>query len=155
MEGYGPRQAVLRLDDFKSLEPEVVTIFIGWNALFSEGEALGPGVPLASGSICCGLRASPSRKPRSRCEESAVAMKQYERAKHPDPEAPEIARLAGYRPPFLGHVERLVREMKGAGARVVLLTLPGLYRTDQTPSAKALQMGTCHPTRPIRTCSRA
>ena len=46
VEGYGPRQAVLRLDDFKSLEPEVVTIFIGWNALFSEGEALGPGLPL-------------------------------------------------------------------------------------------------------------
>jgi len=146
VEGYGPRQAVLRLDEFKSLDPEVATIFLGWNALFSEGEALGPGVPLGEPLYLFRVARLAFEKAEIAVRgHQRAAMRQYERAKYPDPAAPEIARLAGYRPPFLADVERLTREMKGAGARVVLLTLPGLYRSDQAPSAKALQIGHLPP----------
>ena len=36
---------------------------------------------------------------------------------------------------------RIIESMEAAGSRVVILTLPGLYTTDRTPSPRALDIG--------------
>src|SRR5262249_41768604 len=36
VEGYGPANALPVLDDLEPLRPEIVTVYIGWTALFSE-----------------------------------------------------------------------------------------------------------------------
>jgi GDSL-like Lipase/Acylhydrolase family len=40
--GYFPRNALARADEFAALAPDVVVIYIGWNALFSDRKTLQP-----------------------------------------------------------------------------------------------------------------
>jgi lysophospholipase L1-like esterase len=141
VEGYGPWNVLQRMDDFKALRPDLATLYIGWNALYGEtflDDISGARRYLYSARLA-GLAYGRATRlvgdPRSR------ALQDYERPRRPDPQAPEIRALDDYTPSFLGDIERIGEALQAAGSRVVLLTLPGLYATDEAPSPRALEVG--------------
>jgi len=141
VEGYSPADVVGRLDELRQLRPEMTTLFIGWNALYREPyleDATGIRRYLHSARLL--QRAFEAARARLG-DRRRVAIEAYERRKRPDPVAAEIALLEGYVPSFLPDVVRIVESMQAAGSRVVILTLPGLYSTDEAPSPRALEVG--------------
>jgi lysophospholipase L1-like esterase len=147
VEGYGPRHVLARLEEFKRLRPALTILYIGWNALYAEhayfdAQSVRPSTDLADhlASIRLARRAA-SALMRGRRAPGEDALANYLRAKRPDPQDPLLNVLRDYTPTFLGDVERIAVEMRDAGSVVVLATLPGLYRTDEPPSARALAIG--------------
>jgi lysophospholipase L1-like esterase len=147
VEGYAPRHVLARLEEFKRLRPAVTILYIGWNALYAEhaffeahsvGPAADPTGHLAG--IRLARRAALALM-RGRLASSEEALATYLRAKRPDAQDPVLRLLHDYTPSFLGDVERISVELRDAGSIVVLVTLPGLYRTGEPPSARALAVG--------------
>ncbi|MGA8761303.1 MAG: GDSL-type esterase/lipase family protein [Candidatus Sulfotelmatobacter sp.] len=132
VEGYSPTQVLARINEFKALRPEITTIYIGWNALFSD-DALPGGFHYYTWMLL--------ERSYERLFPYRAALESYQRPKHPNRNDPKLVQLEGYVPPFLKDVQQIVREMKGAGSKVVLITLPGLFATQEEPSARALQIG--------------
>jgi lysophospholipase L1-like esterase len=145
VEGYAPANVLARLDEFRSLQPQMTTLYIGWNALFTErylDEARGLRRHLASARLAAqawGLLRARFVDPHG------AAIAAYERPKHPDRAAPELQLLDDYTPSFLPDVVRIVEEVRSAGSEVVILTLPGLYSVDREPSSRALEIGHLPP----------
>lgn len=141
VEGYGPWNVLQRMDDFRALRPDLATLYIGWNALYGEtflDDISGARRYLYSARLA-GL--AYSRATRLAGNARSRALQDYERPRHPDRLAPEIQALDEYTPSFLDQIERIVEALQAAGSRVVLLTLPGLYATDEPPSPRALEVG--------------
>ncbi|HEX7243401.1 MAG TPA: SGNH/GDSL hydrolase family protein, partial [Longimicrobiaceae bacterium] len=134
VEGYAPRDVLARIEEFRALRPEVVTIYLGWNALFAEPAVSGP----ERWSHAVRIARRGYERIASGQDERAAALEAYGRPKRPDRGRAE-RELEGYVPGFLEEVERIAREMRSAGSRVVLVTLPGLYVTDREPDARALR----------------
>jgi lysophospholipase L1-like esterase len=141
VEGYGPKNVLLRIEEFERLEPEVTTIYLGWNALFAETffeTAYGPGRYSTSLRL---LHDAWARATAGGGDARRQALAAYERPKHPDRSAPEVKALEHYVPFFMPDLVRIVDAMQTAGSRVVLVTLPGLYTMDETPDAATLAKG--------------
>jgi lysophospholipase L1-like esterase len=137
VNGYSPINALARLDEFRALEPRAAVIYIGWNALYGDRKSV-EGDSFALQRLAGTLRSLWSMRGKTHQQ---LALESYHRPKRPDPDAPEIARLAAYRPEFLADVETLVRALGEAGAEVWVATLPGLYQLDEAPSERALEFG--------------
>ncbi|RIL04482.1 MAG: hypothetical protein DCC71_13915 [Proteobacteria bacterium] len=137
VNGYSPRNALARLDEFRALGPRVAVVYIGWNALFGDSRAV-EGHMFALQRAARTVRSLLWMRGKTPQE---IALASYHRPKHPDPDAPEIARLADYRPAFLSEVEALARGLGEAGTQVFLATLPGLYVRDVVPTPRALEFG--------------
>ena len=145
VEGYGPKQVLLRLEEFKRLEPEVTTIYLGWNALFMEPFP-GPADGARRWSASLGLLHDAwARATAGGGDARAKALAAYERPKRPDRDAAEVQALDHYVPSFMPDLVRIVEAMQGAGSRVVLVTLPGLYTMETTPDAASLAKGHLPP----------
>jgi hypothetical protein len=147
VEGYSPRHVLARIGEYKRLRPDVTILYIGWNALFAErvsfeertpGRPADPAVRLESVRLARRAAASLVRGRHDAREEALAA---YSRRKRPDRRDPALDLLRDWQPSFLENVERIVVEMRESGSTVVLVTLPGLYRTGDTPSPRALEIG--------------
>ena len=141
VEGYGPKNVLLRIEELRRLKPEITTIYIGWNALFSEtffDTAYGARKYSASLRL---LHDAWARATAGGGTPQQQALAAYGKPKHPDRNAPEVAALEHYVPFFMPDLVRIVDAMEGAGSRVVLVTLPGLYTTGEAPDAEALAKG--------------
>ena len=138
VEGYSPRNVILRLDEYKSLHPEIVTIYIGWNALYSDGaDPIGAPTLYTARFIDIGRRMVIHywRGPQ------AAALSAYRKEKRADPQDPVLARLSGVVPGFLAEVQQIAHAFRAAGSRVFLITLPGLFVSDEMPSEEAMRIG--------------
>lgn len=136
VEGYSPHHALARIEEFKALKPAVTTIYIGWNALYStqiEKEFQ------SSATITLFKRVWNRFVSYWATDKRAYLM--VSQTKRADRDAREVRQAAAMDIPFVGDVERIVREMQASGSRVVLLTLPGLYVPEETPSARAMEIG--------------
>jgi lysophospholipase L1-like esterase len=140
VEGYAPDDVLARIDEFRALRPALTTIYIGWNALYTE-RWLQEHVGLRRHSAAVRLVGRAVDMARARWGGRQAAIAAYERPKRPDRET-AILRLAGeYAPSFLPDVVRIADEMRASGSQVVLITLPGLYSSDRSPSPRALEIG--------------
>jgi lysophospholipase L1-like esterase len=139
VDSYYPAHILARIDEFRALRPQVVVLYVGCNALYGERGA----VDLLADRLYV-VRAfrtlarwfDPRVDPRA-----ALARREVLRSEALDLRDPVIARVANYEPSFLPDVERIARELEGAGARIFLVTLPSLYSLERTPSAAALHRG--------------
>ena len=138
VEGYSPKNILHRIYEFKSLRPEITTIYIGWNALYAERYLFGTERYLFSLRL---FKAVADMLSHSVSDPKERALLSYKKKKHPDPDAPEVKRLNDYTPSFMDDIERIIDEMRKAGSRVALLTLPGLYVTDEPVTDLALIKG--------------
>ena len=132
VEGYSPKHVLMRVAEYKGLRPEITTIYIGWNGLFSD-DALPERFHLYTLRLV--------RSSYARLFPERVALAAYTKPKHPDRTDPQLRRVDGYVPPFIADIEQIIRQMQTTGSTVVLVTLPGLYTTEQEPSVRALQVG--------------
>jgi lysophospholipase L1-like esterase len=145
VEGYGPANVLARLGELEALRPELTTIYIGWNALYSETFMKeGRGV-LGHSSALRILSDAYKRAAAALDDPQHQALLAYEKPKHPDHDAPEVAALDDYTPSFLPQLVRVVDSLQSSGSRVVLITLPGLYAMDEAPDARTLQKGHLPP----------
>jgi lysophospholipase L1-like esterase len=129
VEGYSTREVLLRMREFKSLRPAITTVYLGWNQLFSEAPTHDGGLLEVARNA---TRSLARRQP-------GYAEGQYEKQKQVDPNEPGLAALDGWCPSVEG-LRTIVRELKGAGCQVAVLTLPGLFTMDE-PTELALQIG--------------
>lgn len=139
VEGYSPSNILYEIERYKSLRPKVVTLFIGWNALYSDvpwpdaWENLFRSVWLYNRTMRT-LRAIAG-------DSQARAQRLYSRDPKPYSDAPDVVSLKAYTPPFLDKIEAIIDEFQLIGADIVLLTLPGLFSTTVSPSPRALEIG--------------
>jgi lysophospholipase L1-like esterase len=141
VEGYDPSDVLARIDEFRALQPEITTLYIGWNALYRErylDDVRGLARHLYSVRLFRHVRTIVLNR---LADPRQAALEAYERPKRPDRTAPEIALLDDYQPSFVPQLVRIVEAMRAAGSRVVILTLPGLYQMDRDPSPRALEIG--------------
>jgi len=139
VEGYSSRNILYEIERYKSLKPEVVTLFIGWNALFSSVPW-----PDAWENMFRGvwLFKSAARTLRAIIGDSRIRAEQlYLREPKPFPNTPDVQGLNAYTPPFLEKIEAIVDAFQSNGTDVVLLTLPGLFSTTVPASPRALKIG--------------
>ena len=135
VEGYSPRNVLFEIERYKALRPEIVTLYIGWNALYFYtpwADALENRSRLAYIAY---------RAFRSRLDAHAYAKSLVERIAKPDPDSPAVKSLDTHVPRFMNEVERIVDEMASTGADVVLVTLPGLFELNEKPTPVALKIG--------------
>lgn len=138
VEGYSPRHVLARIEEYAALRPEVVTIYLGWNALFAENPVArdAEGTPsLASTRLLA--RAGNAILPGGRQD---AARRALAREKHVDRGDPVLLALRAWQPSCLADIAAIAERMAKGGSRIVLLTLPGLY-TSADPSPKALEIG--------------
>lgn len=142
VEGYSPWNVLLRIEEFKALQPEITILYIGWNALFDKSWL--PEDPSGTKNYYYTLRLfkrvyrgfyNVIRGPQQ------TALAQYNKPKHPAKNSPEIQDLDGRVPPFMEDIVKIVNEMQLAKSEVVLVTLPGLYTMTEIPSELALKKG--------------
>ena len=139
VEGYSSRNVLYEIERYKSLKPEVVTLFIGWNALFS-----GVPWPDAWENMFRGVWLF-NRAARTLMaiigDSQTHAERLYLREPKPFPNTADVQGLNAYTPPFLEKIEAIVDAFQSNGTEVVLLTLPGLFSTTVPPSPRALEIG--------------
>lgn len=136
---YLPANAVVRIEEFKALDPEVVILYMGWNALMGERR---PVVDLTDRSFSLRTFRTLWNRWRNRYRDPfAVYRGRHRVPKDPDPKARAVRALEQYYPSFVKDVELIVLEMVSNGSRVFVVTLPGLYRLDEMPTEEALSIG--------------
>ncbi len=141
VEGYAPDDVLARIDEYRALKPELTTLYIGWNALFTERFLQDrAGIKRYSHAARLSGRAFEILQARL-WGQHAAAVEAYERPKRPDAGDPTLRLVDDYTPSFFRDVVHIVDEMQAVGSRVVVLTLPGLYASDRVPSGRALQIG--------------
>lgn len=137
VEGYTPRHVLFRIEEFKALKPDIVTIYTGWNAIYTFDALRGQRwfqTPLLFSAVWNRLHTMIVGR-------QTAALAAYQKKKTPDFNSDEVKNLSGYHPLFIEDVENIIRGMKGAGSNVVLVTLPGLYVMNEMPTERALEMG--------------
>jgi lysophospholipase L1-like esterase len=137
VEGYTVRNVLMRLDEYKKLRPDLVTIYLGWNNLYGAKPLVG----LARYAYTYRFVLRAFRKLRTAEGSPTNALEQYNKPKHVDINAPEVRSLEGYVPPFIDDLEQIISEFQAAKAKVAIVTLPGLFTMSEQPSARALQSG--------------
>jgi len=139
VEGYAPRNLLYEIDRYVSLRPEVVTIFIGWNALYSPILWLEKSEQTVRTLwFIRNLKRNLYRKFKG---ERAYAKEMLARTPQPDAQSSEVMYADEYSPNFLGKIEEIIDRFQANGSRVYLLTLPGLFASDEYPTLKALKIG--------------
>ncbi len=139
VEGYAPRNVLREMGRYGKLKPEIATLYIGWNPLYSRN----PDVYRLEDRI----RSAWAGREIARLFRAVVqgkridALSLYNREMNPDRLSPKVDDLGSYQPPFLGDVETVIDGLQAMGTRVVLVTLPGLFTMEDTPTAKALKIG--------------
>jgi lysophospholipase L1-like esterase len=143
VEGYAPQNILNEMERYGKLRPNLVTLYIGWNALFSpEPSPMGPGtwsrIPWLLDRSRRLIQAL-TQDPRDH------AVQLYNRALVPNPKARELAALDHYEPPFMDGITRIIDHFAETGTPVALVTLPGLFTLDTEPTPRALELGHLPP----------
>ena len=140
VEGYGPRNVIYELDRDKALKPEYVTVYIGWNAIFSSDLRAGaagftwlktPWLLTRAKYVLSSIIQGPT----------AVSTKLYNKALNPDIDSPEIKQIQSRPLDFEDDLSQLVSELRAMDTEVYLVSLFGLFQVDQMPSEEAMRIG--------------
>jgi lysophospholipase L1-like esterase len=140
VEGYTPANILMRIGDYKALEPELTTIYIGWNEVFRALRGM-PGSEQRASSGFYSVRLVRDAYRQTLQDPTEAALRQYRRPRTPDRHDPLLAQIDRWEPAFMAEIETIVDEMEEVGSRVCLVTLPGLFVGDREPSDRALEMG--------------
>ncbi|MBO6786028.1 MAG: SGNH/GDSL hydrolase family protein [Rhodospirillales bacterium] len=139
VEGYGVRNLLKEVPRYRDLSPKVVTVMIGWNDIYDENllDELQE-LPIKTGWL---LREAWRAAMRLSEKDRSRAIELYQRQKTPDRHAAVLEKVRSFEPRFLDEVITLIDKLQAMGARVALITLPGLYSAEVEPDATALAIG--------------
>jgi lysophospholipase L1-like esterase len=138
VEGYVARNILLEMDRYLAVKPDIVTLMIGWNSIFSD-------IPW-SDSWEVRVRFFWLVKKawgvlRSRSDLHSRAVSSFQKPLRAIQDSPEVTGLENYILREAGRIETIIDNLLSSGATVVLLTLPGLFTLDESPSQRALTIG--------------
>ncbi len=139
VEGYTTRNVLFELDRYLKLNPEIVTIYIGWNSLFAH-DPFGNWFVRNIRTVHFFSEVFRIIE-RTRMTPVEYAMKEYKRVLRPDQNSVELNRLDKYEITYMWRLEKIVTAFNAIGTRVVLVTLPGLFTMDEEPSSLSLEKG--------------
>lgn len=139
VEGYRSRNLFQELDLYRRLKPEIVTLYIGWNSLFTQSPWL---IEWEEKIRLLWLFKKVYRfLDFTINKQSNNTHNLYAKQPYPDVNSDAVSELDQFEPPYIDGVGRLIEEFKSMGTKVVLVTLPGLFTLSYAPSPKALKMG--------------
>lgn len=139
VEGYSTRNLLLELQRYRETAPDIVTIFIGWNDIFS-WQTLANNYELYFRSIWLARIAwRAANQLTTGADGTAQSMLRRELQFSFEPADTESLNHA--MASFRKKLSALVSELKSSTVSVVLFTLPGLFEKGLEPSAKALKIG--------------
>jgi lysophospholipase L1-like esterase len=139
VEGYSPFNVLKRIDHYLSFDPDIVTIYLGWNAIFDDEEGLRSNW-LTQNFMTAYVVEKGYRRLTGHGEYRS-ARELYARKARYDPGSEDAARARNYRPSFLPSMVAILERIRQSGATPVLITLPGLFATDQSPSPLSVDIG--------------
>jgi len=139
VEGYSPKNALYEMDRYLALKPDVVTVYLGWNALFSMDQVENIYERWLR-SVWLIRRLWYFLTVLVEDPETRAKML-YGRALTPDLPAARRVVEDGYVPSFMDDIKTLIDRFSEKGIKVVIITLPGLFSTSETPSPEALKKG--------------
>jgi len=141
VEGYAVRHVEREIERFIRLKPDLVTIYIGWNDLYYGQIPVDPGAKRVESWVHEFFRIQYETLVRLIVGQKRFALWQLYKNREPERDSQMVRDLANYSPPVLRNVEALVKKFKSQRIKVALVTLPGLYVMDQTPTSHALSIG--------------
>ena len=127
------------MDRYPSLNPESVTLYVGWNALFSR--VPGPDAWENRLRIVWLYQRSIRILRILFGDPQAVARELFNRQPRPKQNSSDVRGLDSYSPPFMDRIEKIIDGFESAGGTVVLVTLPGLFTVSGKPTLRALKIG--------------
>ncbi|MGB0721612.1 MAG: SGNH/GDSL hydrolase family protein [Gammaproteobacteria bacterium] len=134
VEGYSPRNVRFRMDELLALKPDVVTIYLGWNALYDARIGNLHSIRLYR------LYRTVEKKLFGAPAVASVSAGQAGEGGDAD-----LGRWRETDLPFVEEITDIGDHFAAAGARVVLLTLPGLFLEGVDPGPAALAKGHLPP----------
>lgn len=139
VEGYSPRNIINEFDRYEKLNPEIVIILTGWNALFS--------LESRSRFLKSAWMFDRIRQLLTAffADNRKQAMKLYARRHEAFSDTHEVRNLSKSDITFMDKIALIIDRFKNLGSQVVVLTLPGLFVVDQEPSEKSLKIGHLPP----------
>ncbi|GMU39607.1 MAG: hypothetical protein AMXMBFR23_04730 [Chloroflexota bacterium] len=143
IEGYGADQVLMRADEFLALQPEIVTVLIGWNGIVTAPRPEPAWVRWMDDHLAS-VRAV-RRLPRLLASRAGTSSDWMTSARAATLDDPDLEILKDYRPRPTAAVREFVGRMQREGVEVVLFTLPGLYVMDQPPTERAMSFGFVTP----------
>lgn len=139
VEGYGPQNLLNEMPGYLALKPEIVTIYIGWNPIFSTDiDVIGSSVPLKSIWL---IHRAIDAIHKLMSDDATNATSAYQKKLNPEIESPVIKKIRNYRPPSISEISKIVDAFQTIDTQVYLITLMGLYQLEQPPSPAALAIG--------------
>ncbi|HPG57151.1 MAG TPA: SGNH/GDSL hydrolase family protein [Candidatus Wallbacteria bacterium] len=129
IEGYSPKNVLSYIDSYTRIKPEIVVIYIGWNALYAEKFL--KGAEKYSHTVSFLKRIFNKRK----------AIDLFAKPKFYETQSVELKEYENYVPGFMDDVEKIIANMKTVSKTIFIVTLPGLYITGEVPSEKAMKKG--------------
>jgi hypothetical protein len=145
VEGYDAGNLRLELPTYAALSPEIVTIYVGWNAIYTDSTNVVPAPAADVLDFSARLRIAQERLVLLLFGPRRFALWQYYKKRVPDAQDAMLARLASYRPAYLDDVVEVAEAFRARHARVAVMTLPGLYTMDEAPTELALTKGHLPP----------
>ncbi|MEW6203612.1 MAG: SGNH/GDSL hydrolase family protein, partial [bacterium] len=138
VEGYTAKDILKRLDYYLSFNPDVVTIYVGWNEMYKGYNT----------------KESSSEKKPSKLENYSAAFfiikkslskllktgEYAERKVYYDKNDKEAQRAENYTPPFINDVTEIVERVREKDAVPVVITLAGLFLADRQPSQESIDL---------------
>lgn len=139
VEGYSIRNLEFELERYLEQEPQIVTIMIGWNDIYtSPPDFISPFGNLAT------VRATKrvlSYLETAFLSKDQMLEKMYGSSASADVNADIVHKLKDYLPPYIHRLRGLTERLSSSGAIVHLVTLPGIFTMSSMPSDKALRIG--------------
>lgn len=139
VEGYRPRDLLIEVERYKAIKPDVVMIYIGWNAIYSD-----------AGNVSSIYQLSALWRLIDKIKRfidflsvdpKAEAYRLLHKEKLVNIHSPDLATLDSYEPRSLQYIKKLTEKLEASGASIILITLPGLFTMDRTPDDKSLEIG--------------
>lgn len=143
VEGYGADQVLMRADEFLALDPQIVTVLIGWNGIVTAPRPE-PALVRWMDDHLASVRAV-RRLPKLLASRAGTSSDWMTSARAASLDDPDLDVLEDYRPRPTRSVREFTKRMQAAGVDVVLFTLPGLYVMDQQPTERAMSFGFVTP----------
>lgn len=140
VEGYSPHNILLNIDIYKALEPEITTVYIGWNAIYTFD--LRERKTLASLEL---LKKAYRRLLHLISGEKRIALMQYKKPKKWKRDEKPLKNIMNHISHVIADVQKILEEMRSSGSEVVIITLPGLFSSREEPSEDALRKGHLPP----------
>lgn len=138
VEGYSTTHVLYHLDYFMGFQPDIATIYVGWNDLYGDTFSERPSVLYIVRAIHRVYSYFFPSSPDWQVEGGRLSFSDH----YYDSSTEEALRYASsYEPSFLPQVREILKRLSERGIKPVLVTLPGLFSIERQPTEEALRIG--------------